>query len=482
MSKEITESFYKIMKNTKIPENMLKRGLIGFSDTIKIIEDLFSQQKPPDNGLNDNQIKLLLEILASMDSNNDPNAFRIGEREARVSTSLLYEMTAGFIHGIGRSGDIKASQPKAAGGSILNYLTDQMVLYILRKLGIPNLKGAITVPLSTGMAIALTIRALYNFYIKKSNLEKIEFIFPRMDHKSPIKALNLAGVDYKIVETISGNEYLGKKDELNPKQVEFIEIHGKDAVYVPVEDIESAISEQTIGILSTTTFFPPRAPDNIKEIAKIAKNNNLIHIINNAYGVQSPMIMKMIRSAIDAGRVDAIIQSTDKNFLTPVGGAIIASPSQQNLVEIAKTYAGRGASAPILHLFISLLSMGVNGYLRYIELQQRNRALLEQQLKKIANKFHEELLEVNNPIACIMTMKNIPVEQLEKLGGYLYNLRVTGPRVLIPSKNSFGTSTANFPTPYIVMNAAIGATSEDIIGATTRLEKILMQIYSKIGI
>ena len=56
---------------------------------------------------------------------------------------------------------------------------------------------------------------------------------------------------------------------------------------------------------------------------------DLVHIVINAYGVQSPEWMKLIRSAIDAGRVDVIIQSTDKNFLTPIGGAVIASPYKE---------------------------------------------------------------------------------------------------------------------------------------------------------
>ncbi len=77
-----------------------------------------------------------------------------------------------------------------------------------------------------------------------------------------------------------------------------------------------------------TSFFPPREHDDIKEISKFAKKHDLVHIVINAYGVQSPEWMKLIRIGIDAGRVDAIIQSTDKNVLTPVGGALIASPNE----------------------------------------------------------------------------------------------------------------------------------------------------------
>lgn len=40
-----------------------------------------------------------------------------------------------LIHGIGRSGDIAAIQPKAAGSSLLNKLTNSVVLDILKLSG-----------------------------------------------------------------------------------------------------------------------------------------------------------------------------------------------------------------------------------------------------------------------------------------------------------------------------------------------------------
>jgi len=58
----------------------------------------------------------------------------------------------------------------------------------------------------------------------------------------------------------------------------------------------------------------------------------------------------------------------------------------------------------------------------------------------------------------------------------LYNLRVTGPRVYNPKENPFGTCCSNYPTPYIVMNAAIGASEKDIISAVERFEKAYNQI------
>lgn len=41
------------------------------------------------------------------------------------------------------------------------------------------------------------------------------------------------------------------------------------------------------------------------------------------------------------GRVDAFIQSIDKNFLVPVGGAIVAGFDENFIDAVSKTYPGK---------------------------------------------------------------------------------------------------------------------------------------------
>ena len=41
------------------------------------------------------------------------------------------------------------------------------------------------------------------------------------------------------------------------------------------------------------------------------------------------------------GRLDAFVQSTDKNFMVPVGGSIIAGYSKEFIEKISKTYPGK---------------------------------------------------------------------------------------------------------------------------------------------
>ena len=184
-------------------------------------------------------------------------------------------------------------------------------------------------------------------------------------------------------------------------------------------------------------------------------------------------------SAIDAGNVDAIIQSTDKNFLTPVGGAVIASPIKENIKKISQSYAGRASATPVVNFLITVLSLGITGYQKLIEEQQQNREILERKLKEVAENINERVLDIFNPVAVALSLKNLKEEHLFALGGALYNLRVTGPRVYNPKEKAFGTCCPNYITPYIVMNAAIGATEQDINFAVERFEKAYRQIVHK---
>ena len=67
--------------------------------------------------------------------------------------------------------------------------------------------------------------------------------------------------------------------------------------------------------------------------------------------------------AARVGRVDAFIQSTDKNFMVPVGGAIVAGFDEKFIDAVSKTYPGEYAhlrtdAAPQL-LFIPLILFGL---------------------------------------------------------------------------------------------------------------------------
>lgn len=111
------------------------------------------QRKWPEEGWDDTTIELLLADLAQMDSNNFPANCGVGEREARIASCLFICFCKlpinSFLfpalvarrhyrlgHGIGRSGDLAEVQPKAAGSSLLNKLTNSLVLDVIRFMGL----------------------------------------------------------------------------------------------------------------------------------------------------------------------------------------------------------------------------------------------------------------------------------------------------------------------------------------------------------
>jgi O-phospho-L-seryl-tRNASec:L-selenocysteinyl-tRNA synthase len=430
------------LKDT-IPKSILDRGLTVLATESHPVKLLFEQRRVPEKGWKDAQIEGLLNFLATMDSDKDSKAAHVGEREGRVASLAVSKLAGGFHHGVGRSGNLTAAQPKAAGGSLMYFFANKLSNDAMKRFGAPNIKKTVVVPMATGMTLALVLCAARNLTGRK------EVVYPQLDHKAPLKAIRLAGLQERIIEG---------------------EIYG-DAVNVPTEKIEKAVNENTAAILSTTTFFSPREPDKIKEIARIAEEKKVPHIINNSFGVQSREIMKLVRDAIDAGRVDAIIQSTDKNFLTPVGGAIVASPNEEFPNDVAEIYPGRATAAPIAQFLAAILSIGLKGYEKLRIQQEENRKFLESALKEVAERHSQRILNIYNPISVAMTLEG---RNAKKIGKALYTARVIGARAL--ERNDFGVCCPQYISSYINFDASIGMRKNEIILATERLEAVLKTV------
>jgi O-phospho-L-seryl-tRNASec:L-selenocysteinyl-tRNA synthase len=424
-----------------IPENMRNRGRIVLDALLSPIKDILSRQKFLDDPLSDLQIELLCQVLSSMDTDKDPKAARVGEREARIASPYISKLTAGFNHGVGRSGQLTGAQPKAVGATIMQQVTNHVALDAIRALGLPNVKHGLVTPLSTGMTIGLVFAAL------RRELGINQVLYPRIDHRSPHRGIALAGLTEIAVPTVLE----------------------EDAVRADLGELEHLMENRdNFAVLSTTTFFPPRESDPVKAIAKLCQEQSVPLVINNAYGVQSEEIMKKISSAIDAGRVDAIIQSGDKNFLAPVGSSVVVTPEKVTTDWIAESYAGRATAAPLVQTLAALLALGHKHYSRLQNLQKENRVYLETTLNSLASEIGQRLLSVDNPIACAITMDGLDVREI---GGKLYNERVTGPRAI--ELGELGSCIDNYPHSYLVMNAAIGAKQHDISNATTKLNKVI---------
>ena len=106
-----------------------------------------------------------------------------------------------------------------------------------------------------------------------------------------------------------------------------------------------------------------------------------------------------------------MIQSTDKNFLVPVGGAIVASPSVTFIAEFSAMYPGRAGMAPVMDLFITLLSMGERGYRGLLTERIRLVQTLTDGLSNIARKFGESvILSPRNSISIGVSLASLDVD------------------------------------------------------------------------
>jgi O-phospho-L-seryl-tRNASec:L-selenocysteinyl-tRNA synthase len=428
----------RILEKT-IPENMLRRGRTTVDSLLGPVKDVLNRRLFPAKALTDLQLEMMFQLLSSLDTDKDPEAARVGEREARVASPYVARLSAGFNHGIGRSGKLAAPQPKAPGASQMQQVANNVALDAIRKLGLSNMKGGLVTPLSTGMSISLVLATLRReFGIKR-------VLYPRIDHTSPHRAIAFSGLEEVVVPTI---------------------IEG-DAVRVDFGRLEKEIkNDNAKAVLATTTFFPPRESDPMKDISKACAGHDVPLVINNAYGVQSERVMGEVRAAVDAGRVDAVVQSSDKNFLSPVGASIVVSPRKEFIESVADTYAGRATAAPVVQTLAALLAIGLDTYKDLQKEQLENKSFLEKQMAELAEKLGQRVLSVWNPVACAITMDGLDVREI---GARLYNARVTGPRAI--KKGEIGSSTENYPHSYIVMNAAIGASRNDVETATKKLYK-----------
>jgi len=117
----------------------------------------------------------------------------------------------------------------------------------------------------------------------------------------------------------------------------------------------------------------------IKAVAKLCSAHGVPHVVNNAYGVQSRWLCQQVSAACRAGRVDAIVQSTDKNFLVPVGGTVMAATRAwpEVLRRMASGYPGRASVAAHLDLATTLMYLGRTGWRALLEEREALYAALK---------------------------------------------------------------------------------------------------------
>ncbi|XP_030635984.1 O-phosphoseryl-tRNA(Sec) selenium transferase [Chanos chanos] len=432
----------------------------------QLIRVLLEQGKCPEVGWSESTIELFLNELAIMDSNNFPGNCGVGEREGRVASSLVARRHYRLIHGIGRSGDIAAIQPKAAGSSLLNKLTNSVVLDILKLAGVRSVSSCFVVPMATGMSLTLCFLTLRH---RRPGARYI--VWPRIDQKSCFKSMVTAGFEPVVIENVL------EGDELRT-DLEAVE-----------KKIEELGAENILCVHSTTSCFAPRVPDRLEELSVICAKHNIPHVVNNAYGVQSSKCMHLIQQGARVGRIDAFVQSLDKNFMVPVGGAIIAGFDETFVKEISKMYPGRASASPSLDVLITLLTLGASGYRKLLAERKELYSHLAEEVKTLAKAHGERLLHTpHNPISLAMSLDGLQTASdgaVTQLGSMLFTRQVSGARV-IPmgveqtvsghTFRGFMSHYDSYPCPYLNVASAIGITRDDVSLCMKRLDKCLKSL------
>jgi O-phospho-L-seryl-tRNASec:L-selenocysteinyl-tRNA synthase len=177
------------------------------------------------------------------------------------------------------------------------------------------------------------------------------------------------------------------------------------------------------------------------------------------------------------------------------------SPNAEIIQNVGKVYAGRASSAPILDLFITLLSMGLSGYKRLLAEREDILVDFRANLSAIAQKHGERLLECpSNTISMGITLDHLVrprngderedeylktvCKQISYFGSMLFKRCVSGTRVVPRSEVKqmggevfvgFGSSTDEYPHAYMTAACAIGGSRSEVNEFFSRLEKTMKE-------
>lgn len=370
---------------------------------------LIRNKQLPERGLNDAEVKLILAELAMSDSNNFSGKIGVGEREGRVYSRLVSDRHFELTHGIGRSGNIRDPQPKAAGSSIIAQLSDYLALDAVRVAGVKVMKTALVLPMATGMALRECFITLRN---QRPTAQHI--IWSRIDQKSCLKSMISIGLTVHVIEPILQNNTLKTNiDEIRSK-------------------IDELGASNILAIHSTISCFAPRQPDAIGSISEICHQTDIPHVVNGAYCLQIEKAINLINSSVSKRhRLDCVVFSTDKNFMTPVGGSVIITPTKGAMSiakQVATNYPGRASMSPVLDVFITLLQMGRLGYRELLQQQKINFTFLLDELTTFALRHQTQIL-THNGISIALSLENYKSKSdkdLIEIGSMLFTRNISG--------------------------------------------------------
>ena len=240
--------------------------------------------------------------------------------------------------------------------------------------------------------------------------------------------------------------------------------------------IERVGASNILCVLTTTSCFAPRVPDNIELVSVLCKEQGVPHVINNAYGLQCSKICHHIKESVRLGRVDFIVQSTYKNFLVPVGGAVVSSPNKELLEKLNQIYPGRASMSSVLDLFITFLTVGAKGLVRKVQERKQLAVVFKEKLSQLALSVGERVLDSKeNTISFAVSCGK------DDVGSKLFLRRVSGCRFVgnlekevcgIRFRN-YGSSLSGYPFTYFTAACALGLTLSEVEVFLERLREVL---------
>ena len=475
-----------------VPRSYVEQGMQSLRSREKMLRTLLAQRRLPEAGFDHSTIEWLLNTLALMDSNNFPGRAGCGEREARIACPLVARRHWGLGHGIGRSGDVGAVQPKAAGSSACAQLTHALMLDAIKLSGVRSTKACVVLPVATGMSLVLVLMSLR----KRRPSTARYVVWSRIDQKSCFKAMCSAGFTPVVIELVQ------EGDELR----------------TDVDAIERAVrelgAESVLCVVTTSSCFAPRGIDRLPDVARLCCELGVAHVVNNAYGLQSKRVCNVLNEACTqssaAGGELIFIQSTDKNFCVPVGGSIVAATSKAAISAVCQSYPGRASIAPLLDVFITLLHWGRAGYAEALRKREALAPYLHAQLTAVAAAAGERVLHTpHNPISLAFTLANqlggggggvaadaaapplLPTSDLgalTEIGAMLFKRNISGTRVVIPGVAkiiegfefaNYGSHTNGRVVPYLTAACNIGMTKEEVDSFIAVLGKVLAKFRKR---
>jgi O-phospho-L-seryl-tRNASec:L-selenocysteinyl-tRNA synthase len=305
-----------------------QQGGASLARRAALVRQLLTQRSIPDEPWDEPAIEAFLSELAAMDSNNFAGAVGAGEREARIFSALVRRRHFGLGHGVGRSGDVASVQPKAAGSSLLYKLANRLALHAARACGLARTQQCIVLPLATGASVALVLQTLRAGALAARRAAAVAapapasapsmageaaaaalansipgptdadaaapaasqpdarfVIWPRIDQKSCFKSIIAAGLEPVVVEMTRRKRRrdapsvatLNAAPTTVPVSAATAD-EGDDGVLVDelrtdVDAILAAIrrlgAANIVCVMTTTTCFAPRAPDDVVAVAKL---------------------------------------------------------------------------------------------------------------------------------------------------------------------------------------------------------------------